>query len=659
MDRDMFDKAAKRQVSAYVVRKIVGFRSDDSGSIAIFVMILFVMMLYVGGIGVDVMRSEMRRVAYHQTLDRASLAASNIVLPPSQTPTSVAQDWWNKAGLGDELTVDNITPTITGEATASSRITRMEGSVRSYNWFMTMLSVPYFDIPMSSAAQQGVSKIEVMLTLDITGSMAQSSGSTTKIEALRQAASNFVTIMKYNRDGSGNYTIPKDPNNLISIGLVPYASNVNVPVNLRNQFTVSNLSWWNETPLQGVPNHNCLEINPSTFGQTELSTDAPIPMAAVSDVSSSAVSPTVVLPQDGSTNGRNGGVVTIGRTNPVTPNQITYNSASIMCNNGDDPATPADESATNLVMMPTTNITPLKTQIESLKPKGNTSIAVGMRWATALMDETARPIYTALRGSEPAMAGRPANNNDGDTRKIIVLMTDGNHVASRHINDTYKTGLSPIYRGADGNLAIRFTSGGPARTDGLRPGLTAVTNTCSGWVLAANREYFVPHLKNNSVRRQVGVQAEGAGTGTNVNGGCDPRAWLASPSWTGSGGPARQLDWSEVWRYTKVDWMVEQLYMRSNVVGTTDYWTVYNTFVANYLTNATNMDALLNTNCDAAKAAGFEVFGIVLGDNVNTVPIQNCSSPGTGYFYHVTNADDLNTTFEQIAVLISELRLTQ
>ena len=36
-----------------------------------------------------------------------------------------------------------------------------------------------------------------------------------------------------------------------------------------------------------------------------------------------------------------------------------------------------------------------------------------------------------------------------------------------------------------------------------------------------------------------------------------------------------------------------------------------------------------------------------------------CSSPGTGYYYRVTNADNLNAAFEQIAVLISPLRLTQ
>jgi hypothetical protein len=186
----------------------------------------------------------------------------------------------------------------------------------------------------------------------------------------------------------------------------------------------------------------------------------------------------------------------------------------------------------------------------------------------------------------------------------------------------------------------------------------ASPNTCSGWTVAASREYFVPHLKATAVRRRVGTEAEGAGTGTNVTGGCDPRAWLASPAWTGSG-TVRQLDWSEVWRYVRVDWVVRNLYMRSGVNGTSNYNTVYTMFTDNYLTSNANMDALLEENCTAAKNAGVEVFGIVLGDAVNEVPVQSCSSPGSGYYYRVLTGDSLNAAFEQIAVLISDLRLTQ
>lgn len=647
---------------------------------AIFVLILFVMMLLFGGIAVDVMRFEMRRVALQETMDRASLSASNVVIPPTKTPQSVAQEWIDMADLGDYITYDYAAPVITGNANATSRQTKITGKVRSYNWFMHMMDVPYFEAPTTSAAQQGEAKVEVIMALDITGSMAEASGSTTKIAALRQAASNFVTILKYNKDTSGNYTIPKDPNNLISIGMVPYSSNVNIPVALRNQFTVSKLSSWNYLANQGVPDINCFEINPSTFNTMALSLTTPIPMAAVANVASgSPGGVSVTAAGAANTNGANGGIVTLSKPGVDAPTAINTNSGTYMCNHGDNPSTGASERASNLVALPSTDMTALKAQIATLNPRGNTSIAVGFRWAAALIDEAARPIYTNLASGPPGMAGRPADNNDSEatthadgskgTRKIIVVMTDGTHVSSQHIRDDFKAGPSPIWRGDDGKLAIRYTNAAmgytnPARTDGQRPGVTAVTNTCSGWVISADRQWFVPHLKANAVKRRVGTQAEGAGTGTSVTGGCDPLAWVAAtgtpsyPRWTGSG-VVRQLDWSEVWRYAPVDWVIEQLYMRSNVTGTSTYTTVYNMFVGNYLESTANMDSLLQTNCTAAKTAGVEVFGIILGDAVTEGPIQNCSSPGTGYYYKVTNADDLNAAFEEIAKILSPLRLTE
>ena len=222
MDRDMLIKSATRPVFANLARKLRDYTKDEDGAVAIFIVLIFIVMMMLGGIAVDVMRFETRRVALQETLDRAVLAAANVVLPPSTTPQSVVTEWFTKAGLGNELTVDYFAPVVGGTATASSREATARAKVRSYNHFMQMLSKPYFEGPAVAVAQQGVSKIEVIMVLDITGSMAEASGSTTKIAALRQAASNFVTIMKFSKDTGGSYTIAKDPNNLISIGMVLY-----------------------------------------------------------------------------------------------------------------------------------------------------------------------------------------------------------------------------------------------------------------------------------------------------------------------------------------------------------------------------------------------------------------------------------------------------
>jgi Flp pilus assembly protein TadG len=671
MDRDMLTKIARLPVFTNVVRKFKDYKSDESGAIAIFIVIMFVLILMFAGIAVDTVRFEMRRVALQETLDRATLAAANISLPPSTTPQSVVTEWFQKAGLGDELTVDYFPPTVGGTATTSNREATAKATVRSYNHFMQMLDIPYLEGPAVSVASQGINKVEVMMVLDITGSMGEASGSTTKIAALRDAASNFLTVLKFNKDTAGNYTIDKDPDDLVSIGMVPYSSNVNIPVALRNQFTVSNLSWWNGVANQGVqsPNTNCFEIPESTFSSLELSRTTAIPMAAVADTRRpTASNGALQIPSPTTTTDNFGGTVVLSYRSVLTSasgntGSVPFkNSNDVYCNHGDNFSTGADESGSNLVALPSTDIAALKTQISQLNPRGTTSIAVGMRWGTALIDQSASAIYTNLI-SETAMAGRPSLNDDAATRKVIVLMTDGTHVASKYILDAYKSGPSPIWRGTDGNLAIRFTAGGQALTGGTRP-FIGTGKTCSYWTLATNREFFVPHLKAASVRRQVGTQAEGSGTGTLVSGGCDPLSWVAAtgtpatPKWTGSG-TVRQLDWSEVWRYVRVDWVIQQLYMRSGVSGTSSYTTLFNTFVGNFLSGEANMDSLLNTNCTAAKTAGVEIFGIVLGDDVTIGPIQNCSSPGTGYFYQVLTADSLNAAFEDIAARISDLKLTQ
>jgi hypothetical protein len=626
MGIQMLNKPAVRPVSVHIARKLSEFKREERGAVTIFVMMLFMIMLMFGGIAVDVMRFEMRRVALQETLDRATLAAANLVLPPSMDPKAVAENWYTTAGLGDEFTVDFSTPTVTGVADSSSRKVTATAKVRSYNHFMGMMDVHYLEAITASAAEQGATKVEVMLVLDVTGSMSETiTGGSTKIAALRTAAANFVNIL----DAS-------DPKNLISIGLVPYASQVNIPVPLRDQFAVTNLSSWDNVPAAGVPGINCIEIPTSTYATTGLSTTTPMAMHAVADARSSSTSATA-----------------LNWTSPTGTSGLP-NAGAVACSKGADTAGTA-----NLVQLPTTLPTPLTNQISQLQPRGNTAIAVGMRWGVALMDETAKPIYTNLL-SETAMAGRPALNDDLSTRKIIVLMTDGNHVINKHIRDAYKTGLAPVWRGTDGNFAIRFWDAGGILNGGLRPHQNAAVNYCSGWPLAVDREYFIPHLKRNSVKKKVApTEPEGVGTGTSVGGACDPRAWKTAPSWTNSG-TVTQLDWSEVWRYVKLDWVVRQLYYRSDVGGTKPYATVHGTFATDYLTSVANMDALLTTTCSEARTDGkMEIFSIAFGDNISETVLSNCATPGGAHFFHPTDPASLNAVFEQIAVLISDLRLTQ
>ncbi|HMS95136.1 MAG TPA: hypothetical protein PKA03_07930, partial [Tabrizicola sp.] len=275
---------------------------------------------------------------------------------------------------------------VTATSDAGLRRVKLSSSVRSENFFMHMLDVEYLEGPTNTEAAQGVSDIEVMLVLDITGSMsspAVAGDTKSKIAALRESATQFVEIVKAN-----------DSKNGVSIGIVPYASQVNIPAALRQQFTVSKLSSWNGVANQGVPFINCIEIPASTYTSLALSRTTAYPMAAVADF---------------------GGVTASTDYLPVTDFPVSTVFGSSLCGTTPDSATtPSRNEATdNHVMLPTKDPAPVITAIGNLTAAGNTSIAIGMRWGTALIDQSARPIYTAL--GDDTVQGRPADNTDTKT----------------------------------------------------------------------------------------------------------------------------------------------------------------------------------------------------------------------------------------------------
>lgn len=651
MDRAMTIKPANLPISARVIRKITDFRSDESGAIAIFVIFIFVMMIMFGGIAVDAMRFEMRRVSLQQTLDRAVLAASSMQ-QKTRTPEEITTEWFQVAGLGDELEVDYYAPTVNGTSTANKRTATASAKLRSYNQFMGWLDIPYIEAPVMASAAEGIANVEVVLVLDITGSMTSpaSAGDTkSKIEALREAADSFVTIVK-----------GADSKNGVSIGVVPYASQVNIPASLRQEFNATRVSSWDFVANQGVPEINCIEMPTSTYTSTALSTSLAMPMAAVADVSTSVPTTTNFL-----------------KASDYPP---SVNFGPRVCTTKvDDPGTAANEAEYNQVLLPTKDANAVKARIDQLTAAGNTSIALGMRWGTALIDESASNYYT-ITDSDGKV--RPFQNDDETVRKIIILMTDGEHVSNNYIYDAYKTGPSPFWRGTDGNYALNFSTSTRGPFTGTLP------SNCSGWTVPSTRNIFVPHLKANSLRaRRQASDPEGVSSGTGgsyplVAGACDPRAWVApgsggNPTWqqrdaagnpmvNASGQPimvtTQRLDWSEVWRFMRMEYVINQMYGRANIGSPVSVGTLRNTFRGTYLAVST-MNTLLQQNCSAARTADFEIYGIAFAAPTNgKTQIQNCSSPDTDdvkYFFDATNNADLIAAFNTIASDITDLRLTQ
>ncbi|EYD72707.1 hypothetical protein Lokhon_01510 [Limimaricola hongkongensis DSM 17492] len=180
-------------------------RRDDSGSIIIFSLFMMVIMLAIGGIGVDTMRVEAKRNHLQTTLDRAVLAAAD--LQQSRDPEAVVRDYFTKAGLIDSLGKVEVVQTL------NSRTVRAEAEMPVSTTLLRMAGIDALSAPAAGSATESVSDIEIGLVLDVSGSM----GDNNKLPRLKTAGSEFINTMFDN----------VEPEHL-SISVVPYATQVNL-----------------------------------------------------------------------------------------------------------------------------------------------------------------------------------------------------------------------------------------------------------------------------------------------------------------------------------------------------------------------------------------------------------------------------------------------
>lgn len=539
----------------------------------IFGLILFLLMVMMGGLALDLMRYEAKRTALQQTNDRATLAAASFT--NTIPPVTVVNDYYDKAGLSEYLTGVQVDQglnykTISATATADT-----------HPFFLHMMGINDFDAHSYSVAEQRINNVEIMLVLDVSGSMGGA-----KIANLKTAAKEFVDTVLAN-----------DTENRISIGIVPYNAQVNLGPTLRGKY--------NATYQHGVANVNCLEVPVSAYSSATLPRDLPIPMYAYADV----------------LNENNGSAYVNKSTSYVSRTDSTATASNFWCN----------PTTVNVVRLPMRNPTTLKANIDALQAGGNTSIMLGMKWGLTLLDPGARPMFNELIAANqiPSIfSGRPFDWTDEDSMKVIVLMTDGEHVSHFKVNDDYKTALSPIWRSSgDGNYSIRFTSGRPTA--------------------AGTNQYWVPHLCTSSSCR---------------NGSNTAQAWQATPYNSAvNGSTATQLSWNAVWAAQRQTWVAWQLYARALGTSTSTRNTAYSnamTAFQSQFASESAMDTQLQQSCTLAKNNKVQVFGIAFEAPANgQTQIRNCATSTSHYWD--ANGLEIQTAFRAIASQISLLRLTQ
>ncbi len=349
-------------------QRLTQFTRDESGVMVMFSMFVVLIILMVGGIGVDTMRYEMERTKLQNTIDRAVLAAAD--LDQTLPPTDVVKDYFVKAGITD--VVPTVTPlTGVGYKTVTAK------AVRTINTqFMHMGGVDTLSMPGNATAEERIPHVEISLVLDVSGSM----NSNSRMTNLRTAAKEFI-----------NAVIKPETIDRVSVNIVPFSEHVNVGAKLFDELNVNQVHSYSY----------CIEFDDADFSNLAIDKNKLHQQMQHFQWNTYSI-------QSGNTQNT--------RFDTICPRN-TYESVTAMSQNA----------------------TALRNQIDALRPRAGTSIFLGMKWGTYLLDPSFQTVNAELEDenlTDPKFVNRPAAYTDSKTLKTIVVMSDGENDRSVRITSS-------------------------------------------------------------------------------------------------------------------------------------------------------------------------------------------------------------------------------
>lgn len=508
--------------------EVARFRRADDGAMIIFGLYILVAMMIVSGLAFDLMRFETERMRTQSAIDRSVLAAASLSQPLDAQ--DVVESYFEKAGISGTVTISEDrginfrTVSATSRVEVPTRFLRMIDRTMLLGQLSPQLAVHdgVFSLGAASGATaiENIPNVEISLVLDNSGSM----NSNNRLNNLKTAAREFIHSMQCN---------PTDPNpsaectvepGRVTISIVPYNEQASAGEDLLKHLNVSSEHSYS----------HCVDFGTSDYDVT-------------------AISPTTPLQRTGHFDpwtARNG-------INPAN-NGLTV-ADHIICKTHPGSIFTVFED----------NHLETTQRMNLLNAGGDTSIEIGVKWGSALLDPAMRPVIDAMIDDGDVaeiVRGRPTDYTDNETIKVIVVMSDGQNTGNHELLPQYRSGLSEFWRNdADGRYSIYRQS--------------------------TNR-YFWPHIND----------------------------WRNWPWGNGSGEPGEAIrqTYPEVWAAVRTRYY----YQNYNWLNRPDFRNL-----------GAIKDSRLNAICNATKANGVVIFAIGFeAPNAGREALRNCASSFNHYF---------------------------
>ena len=623
------------KVAGTRVSRIELFRRNEDGTLIIFSLFVFIMILFVAGMAVDLMRFETNRTALQNTLDGASLAATN--LDQERDPVDLVKDIMEKRGYDRNLVSVVPVESYSGDIESPDPGTLMSRRVTaSYDltvntFFMPLLGIDTLNTATSGQAFERVQNVEVSLVLDISGSMSGD-----KLADLKESAKLFFkeVINEEAEEGA------------VSISLIPYNHTVVVPdIILDNLTTTATLPVTNPEPYTGSLtstkyNHSgskCVRWRDEemTINSADLQADVTV----------------------GADTFKNYQLLRAVTTTQLLDMMAYYDPSDKSAGDGGSYDRPDDvwnrrcDPTRSPILPYQTTLKPLEDHVEAFYAAGNTAIDHGMKWGVALLDPAFRSVVDDLIDNHnypEKLRDRPYDYDAANSLKVVVLMTDGKNTGQYDLKDEFKRGPSRLwYSEKAGNQQIPDPDN-------------------AGVMIDVSGEYIVDFNENGSPDRDK--QWYDGYYVLMPDNGESRRFMRPHRPWDDDDGvlysvaelpdDAVQLDYADLYDRFSENALAE--FFRDTNVGD---WTARNAHrYADYQPisgKRLNGNGSLSGICQAAKVnAEILVYTIAFGAGADTTEMGKCSS-GEGYAFVASDGEELTEAFEAIASSITKLRLTQ
>ena len=438
--------AEKRRSKAVMNR----FTGERSGNVAILFAVLSMPMLMFGGAAIDYGFATRLETKLQAATDATALLLCQTPLTTTTADLNAMAQTTMAGAMGQTNLV--IDPLI---ITNNPRQITLSAHKLSTTFFGKLTGTTRINPGAKSQCATPVPRtFEIALVLDNTGSMSASSGTQSKLQAVQQAATNFVNYVNTNSSF----------NSATRISIVPFAGAVAVDptayrfANWIDQYGQSSYHWTNVTSLSGTNLNSRFDIFTklqrfySSWGWAGCLETLPYPLNVQDNYPTSSNKDSYYVPlfapdEPGDANAGAGYFPTGSRY----PTALTYNSyinddGGINCNNSTNfntalgqackYVTPTNPISANSAGIPngpnfgcttqpllrlTNSTSALKSAINNMAPLGATNIHEGLMWGW----RTLSPINVFKDDGQAAYATTSDNSDTTTISKIIILMTDG------------------------------------------------------------------------------------------------------------------------------------------------------------------------------------------------------------------------------------------